>query len=90
MTGFSPVLNAALGYEQQLPARRAKDIEALLEVCPELEFMIDGTERPVRRPKDGEQQQAKYSASHGEKQRHHGQANGQNQRTERDGRWANA
>ena len=64
---LTPVLNKALGYEQQLPARRAKDIEALLEACPELEFMIDGTERPVRRPKDGEQQQAKYS---GKKKRH--------------------
>jgi len=64
---LTPVLNEALGYEQQLPARRAKDIEALLEACPGLEFMIDGTERPVRRPKDNEQQRAKYS---GKKKRH--------------------
>lgn len=64
---LTQVLNGALGYEQQLPARRAKDIEALLEACPELEFMIDGTERPVRRPKAVEQQQAKYS---GKKKRH--------------------
>lgn len=64
---LTPVLNEALGYEQQLPARRTKDIETLLEACPELEFMIDGTERPVRRPKDGEQQKAKYS---GKKKRH--------------------
>jgi len=64
---LTPILNEALGYEQQLPARRAKDIETLLEACPELEFMIDGTERPVRRPKDDEQQTAKYS---GKKKRH--------------------
>lgn len=64
---LTPILNEALGYEQQLPARRAKDIEALLEVCPGLEFMIDGTERPIRRPKDDEQQRAKYS---GKKKRH--------------------
>lgn len=64
---LTPLLNEALGYEQQLPARRTDDIEALLEACPELEFMIDGTERPVRRPKDGEQQKAKYS---GKKKRH--------------------
>ena len=64
---LTPILNEALGYEQQLPARRAKDIETLLEACPELAFMIDGTERPVRRPKDGEQQKAKYS---GKKKRH--------------------
>lgn len=64
---LTPLLNTALGEDQQLPARRAKDIAALLEACPELEFMIDGTERPVRRPKDVEQQQAKYS---GKKKRH--------------------
>jgi len=64
---LTPLLNDALGYEQQLPARRTKDIEKLLEACPELAFMIDGTERPVRRPKDGEQQRAKYS---GKKKRH--------------------
>ena len=64
---LTPILNEALGEEQQLPARRAKDIKILLEACPELEFMIDGTERPVRRPKDGAQQKALYS---GKKKRH--------------------
>jgi hypothetical protein len=64
---LTPILKEALGYEQQLPARRAKGIETLLEACPGLEFMIDGTERPVRRPKNREQQQAKYS---GKKKRH--------------------
>jgi len=58
---LTPLLNAALGYEQQLPARRADDIELLLQTCPELEFMIDGTERLIRRPKDPHQQKAKYS-----------------------------
>lgn len=64
---LTPILNDALGSEQQLPARRTKDIETLLEACPELEFMIDGTERPVRRPQDSKQQKAKYS---GKKKRH--------------------
>ncbi|NIR87028.1 transposase [Candidatus Bathyarchaeota archaeon] len=64
---LTPILNMALGYEQQLPARQAKDIETILAACPELEFMIDGTERPVRRPKDPEQQKHKYS---GKKKRH--------------------
>lgn len=64
---LTPVLNEALGYEQQLPARRAQAIEALLAACPDLNFMIDGTERPVRRPKDSEAQQAQYS---GKKKRH--------------------
>lgn len=64
---LTPILNAALGYEQQLPARRAKDIQTILAACPELEFIIDGTERPIRRPKDPEQQKLKYS---GKKKRH--------------------
>lgn len=64
---LTPILNEALGDEQHLPARRAKDIKTLLEACPELEFMIDGTERPVRRPQDGTHQQAHYS---GKKKRH--------------------
>lgn len=64
---LSSILNVALGYEQQLPARQARDIETILSACPELEFMIDGTERPIRRPKDPEQQKAKYS---GKKKQH--------------------
>lgn len=64
---LTPILNMALGYEQQLPARQAKDIETILAACPELEFIIDGTERPVRRPKDPKQQKHKYS---GKKKRH--------------------
>lgn len=58
---LTPILNEALGYEEHLPARCTKDIEAILATCPELEFMIDGTERRVRRPKKSEQQKAKYS-----------------------------
>lgn len=58
---LTPVLNEALGEEQQLPARRAQDIEVILAACPDLEFMIDGTERPIRRPKDPERQKANYS-----------------------------
>jgi len=60
---LTPILNVALGYEQQLPARQAKDIETILASCPELEFMIDGTERPVRRPKDPKHQKLKYSGT---------------------------
>jgi hypothetical protein len=60
-------LNKALGYEQQLPARRTDDIEALLKTCPDLEFLIDGTERPIRRPKDPHRQKSNYS---GKKKNH--------------------
>ncbi len=62
-----PILNAALGYQQQLPARQAKEIAEVLARCPGLEFAIDGTERPIRRPKDPERQRQHYS---GKKKRH--------------------
>lgn len=58
---LTPILNETLGVEHQLPARTSTDLENLLQACPELEFMLDGTERRVRRPKNGEQQKAKYS-----------------------------
>ena len=64
---LSPVLKGALGYDLQLPARRPQDIKAVLETCPGLEFIIDGTERPVQRPQDPARQKAKYS---GKKKRH--------------------
>lgn len=58
---LTPILNETLGVEHHLPARASMDIEKLLEACPELEFIIDGTERRVRRPKNVEQQKTKYS-----------------------------
>ncbi len=64
---LTPVLNQALGYETQLPARQAKDIKAVLATCPGLEFIIDGTERPIRRPKNADRQKKNYS---GKKKRH--------------------
>lgn len=64
---LTPVLNQALGYEKQLPARQSEDIEAVLAACPGLEFIIDGTERPIRRPKNPDRQKKNYS---GKKKRH--------------------
>jgi hypothetical protein len=64
---LTPVLNAALGYENQLPARKAADIEQILAKCPGLEFLIDGAERPIQRPKDQQRQRQYYS---GKKKRH--------------------
>lgn len=55
------ILNRALGYEKQLPARKVQDIEQVLEMCPDLEFIIDGTERRIRRPKDKNKQKENYS-----------------------------
>lgn len=64
---LTPILNQALGYEQQLPARKAQDIERVLAACPELEFILDGTERPIQRPQDRQRQRDNYS---GKKKRH--------------------
>ena len=61
------LLNEALGYEMQLPERRAANLEAVLSSCPSLEFIIDGTERPINRPKDKDKQKEYYS---GKKKQH--------------------
>ncbi|MBM0745679.1 IS5/IS1182 family transposase (plasmid) [Phormidium sp. CLA17] len=58
---LSRILNQALGYEKQLPEREPARLEAVLRECPSLEFMIDGTQRPINRPKDPERQQDYYS-----------------------------
>jgi hypothetical protein len=64
---LTPLLEAALGQRCYLPARPTKDLTTLLAACPGLEFILDGTERPVRRAKDPHRQQAQYS---GKKKRH--------------------
>ena len=64
---LTPILNQALGYEKQLPARKQRDMAQILAACPGLEFIIDGTERPIRRPKDKKRQETHYS---GKKKRH--------------------
>jgi hypothetical protein len=62
---LAPILNRALGYEKQLPARKPQDIEQVLKMCPDLAFIIDGTERPIRRPKNKERQKEYYSGKKG-------------------------
>src|SRR6476660_1442136 len=64
---LTPTLNQALGFEKQLPARKAADVTQVLRLCPGLEFIIDGTERPIQRPKDKARQKEYYS---GKKKRH--------------------
>jgi hypothetical protein len=56
-----PMLEQALGYEVALPLRPGATMEELLKLCPELFFWIDGTERPIPRPKDNERQKKYYS-----------------------------
>jgi hypothetical protein len=57
-----PVLETALGSKQVLPVRQLRDVEEFLERFPDVqEVIIDGTERPVQRPKDSEKQKEQYS-----------------------------
>lgn len=58
---LTQVLNQALGYERQLPEREPSRLEAVLNQCPSLEFIIDGTERRLNRPKDKDAQKEYYS-----------------------------
>jgi DDE superfamily endonuclease/Helix-turn-helix of DDE superfamily endonuclease len=58
---LTKMLNQALGYEQQLPEREPSQLEQVLTACPSLEFIIDGTERPINRPKDKEDRKTYYS-----------------------------
>ncbi|PZO44689.1 MAG: transposase [Phormidesmis priestleyi] len=55
------VLNQALGDEMQLPERRPAKLKEVLAACPDLTFLIDGTERPINRLKDKDDQKAYYS-----------------------------
>lgn len=59
---LTPQVNAVLGTELLLPARRPADLETLLKEVPELRLLVlDGVERPVRRPQDKDQQKKLYS-----------------------------
>ena len=65
---FSGVLEASLGKKLALPKRQLKNVEDFLKAFPEAkEVFIDGTERPIQRPKDSQKQKANYS---GKKHRH--------------------
>jgi hypothetical protein len=62
------ILETALGYKRVLPVRQLRSLEEFLERFPEVkEVIVDGTERPVQRPKDSQRQKEHYS---GKKKRH--------------------
>jgi hypothetical protein len=62
------ILEKALGKKMVLPERKLESIEQFLARFPEVtEVILDGTERPVQRPKDAEKQKEHYS---GKKKRH--------------------
>ncbi|MBF2048723.1 MAG: transposase [Elainella sp. C42_A2020_010] len=68
MHRLQPVLEMALAQKMVLPERKLESIEQFLKRYPEVkEVMIDGTERPIARPKDPERQKEHYS---GKKRRH--------------------
>ena len=64
---LSKIVNKALGYEKQLPEREPAKLAETLKACKGLEFMIDGTERPINRPKNRQDRKKYYS---GKKKRH--------------------
>ena len=58
---LTPQVNRVLGRELLVPARRPADLETLLQAVPELRLLVlDGVERPVRRPKDKDEQKRDY------------------------------
>lgn len=64
---LAPVLEKALGRQLALPVRQPRQLAELLAACPELGAVINGTERPIRRPKDKGRHRRHYS---GKKKRH--------------------
>src|SRR4051794_27039311 len=64
---LTPLLKKALKRAVVLPERRTAKLNRLFEKDPERKLLLDGTDRPVRRPKNPEKQKACYS---GRKKRH--------------------
>lgn len=65
---LSGILQATLRKKLALPKRQLKSVEDFFKAFPEAkEVFIDGTERPIQRPKDKERQKENYS---GKKKRH--------------------
>jgi hypothetical protein len=57
-----PVLERALDYSGALPEREIESMEAFTEKFPDLKkIIIDGTERPIQRPKHSQAQKENYS-----------------------------
>lgn len=62
------VLWETLGYQLNLPKVRVSSLHGLYSTCPDLkEFIVDGTEREIERPKDKTRQKDYYS---GKKKEH--------------------
>ncbi len=62
------ILEEVLGRVMVLPERKIRSLEEFLERFPQAKAVIvDGTERPIQRPKDNDKQKRHYS---GKKKRH--------------------
>ena len=64
---LTPLLEKVLGRKMQLPERRAQNLHQVLDRCPELTYVMDGTERPINRPSNKAAQRQHYS---GRRRRH--------------------
>jgi DDE superfamily endonuclease/Helix-turn-helix of DDE superfamily endonuclease len=64
---LTPLLKKALKRELLLPERRTARLDRVLAECPELKLLLDGTDRPIRRPQNPKRQRDCYS---GRKKRH--------------------
>jgi len=65
---LTEILEKTLGKKMALPERKLKKVEEFFKMFPEAkEVFVDGTERPVQRPKNAKEQTDKYS---GKKKRH--------------------
>lgn len=68
MHRLQPLVEQALGEKLALPKRQLTSLEEFVEAFPAVErVMLDGTERPIQRAKDDEQQKTDYS---GKQKRH--------------------
>jgi hypothetical protein len=64
---LTPLLKETLKRKRALPERRPSKLDQWLAESGSLKLLLDGTERPIRRPKNPKQQKACYS---GRKKRH--------------------
>ena len=69
LQGVLSVLQQELGDEIQWPdkSQRKRDLAAFMQNFPDVVAIVDATEQPTQRPKDGETQKTYYS---GKKKRH--------------------
>lgn len=59
---LTPILEKTLGKKLVLPKRQISSMEEFLQLFPEAkDLFIDGTERPIQRPKNNQKQKQYYS-----------------------------